>query len=110
MAQPSVVYFAVSLASALLFLMIFLIKIPELYRALKRMRTQMAARRDRKDELLADPEQMLLTEVRLEGIYRFENIEPHSSPESSEIHHQTPASRSMVPSETSIPELTVLAR
>ncbi len=80
MASVSVTYLWFFIASFLVLFLIGCVKAPECIRYWERFFRQMKARKTRGQRMLADLEKLKSDARKLEGIYRFEGIEPHHSP------------------------------
>ena len=80
MLPVSTVFLAFFCASFFVLFLIACVTAPEWVRSIRRFRGQMGARKTRSERMLADPEQLKTDARKLEGVYRFDSIEPHSSP------------------------------
>jgi hypothetical protein len=67
-------------ASLVVLFLIACVKMPEAIRGMRRFLRQMGARKTRGERMLADLEKLIADSRQLEGVYRFENVEPHRSP------------------------------
>lgn len=76
----STAFISFFLASLCVLFLIFCVKLPDLVRWSMRLIRQLSARRSRKDKILSDMEELMRDSRRLEGIYCFDNVEPHSTP------------------------------
>jgi hypothetical protein len=80
MIPVSTVYAGFFLFSLFVLFLIACVKTPEMLRSWRRFYRQTVARRRRKDRMLADLERLMTEARRLEGIYSFEQVEPHTTP------------------------------
>jgi hypothetical protein len=76
----STVYLAFFSASLFVLFLIACVKTPEAIRGMRRFLRQMGARKTRSERMLADLEKLISDSRQLEGVYRFETVEPHLSP------------------------------
>lgn len=90
----STVYLAFFSASLVVLFLIACVKMPEAIRGMRRFLRQMVARKTRSERMLADLEKLISDSRQLEGVYRFENVEPHVSPGQAEAE----AARASMPS------------
>jgi hypothetical protein len=88
----STVYLAFFSASLLVLFLIACVKMPEAIRGMRRFLRQMGARKTRSGRMLADLEKLISDSRQLEGVYRFEMVEPDVS------SGQAEAARASVPS------------
>jgi hypothetical protein len=88
----STVYLAFFSASLFVLFLIACVKMPEAIRGVRRFLRQMGARKTRSERMLADLEKLISDSRQLEGVYRFETVEPHVSPGQAE------AARASMPS------------
>jgi|GEM_PF-864001 hypothetical protein len=80
----SSVYLAFFSAALVVLLLIAGVKLPETFCGVRRFLRQMGARKTRSERMLADLEKLISDARRLEGVYRFDSIEPHVSPGQAE--------------------------
>lgn len=80
MAAVSTIYATFFLVCFFVLFLILCVKLPEMWRCFRRFCRHTAARRTRKERMLADLERLMAEARRLEGIYCFETVEPHPSP------------------------------
>ena len=92
MPPVSTVFFAFFCASLFVLFLIACVKTPEWVRSIRRFRGQMGARKTRGERMLADLEQLTTEARKLEGVYRFESIEPHSKVSQIEVASAVKAS------------------
>ena len=85
MPPVSTVFFAFFCASLFVLFLIACVKAPEWVRSIRRFQGQMGARKTRGERMLADLEQLKADARKLEGVYRFDAMEPHSSPSQAEV-------------------------
>lgn len=81
------------------FVVLFLItclKLPEAVRGIRRLALQMLARKTRNERMLADLEKLIYDARQLEGVYRFDTVEPHASPGQAETAAVTASMSSQV--------------
>jgi hypothetical protein len=76
----SIVYLAFFSASLFVLFLIACVKMPEAVRGMQRFLRQMGARKTRGERMLADLEKLIADSRQLEGVYRFDTVEPHISP------------------------------
>jgi hypothetical protein len=80
----STVYLAFFSASLFVLFLIACVKLPEAVRGTRRFLRQMGARKTRSARMLADLEKLIADSRELEGVYRFDSVEPHASPVQAE--------------------------
>ncbi len=85
MLPVSTVYALFFGSAVLVLLLIFCVRMPELWRKGRRFAKQMIARRTRQERMLADLERLMEEARRLEGVYCFERIELHHAPAKIDI-------------------------
>lgn len=90
----STVYLAFFSASLFVLFLIACVKMPEAIRGMRRFLRQMVARKTRSERMLADLEKLISDSRQLEGVYRFETVEPHVSPGQADAE----AARASIPS------------
>jgi len=90
----STVYLAFFSASLLVLFLIACVKLPEAVREMRRFLRQMGARKTRSARMLADLEKLISDSRQLEGVYRFDSVEPHVSPGQAEVAVAVAASMS----------------
>lgn len=92
----STVYLAFFGVSLVVLLLIACVKLPEALRGLRRFVLQLLARKKRNERMLADLEQLIADARQLEGTYRFDAVESHSSPGQAEAATLTASMSSKV--------------
>lgn len=92
MTPVSTVYFIFFCAALFVLFLIICAKVPEFVRSLRRFMRQMGARKTRGERMLADLEKLTSDARKLEGVYRFDSIEPHSSPSQAGVGSTVTAS------------------
>jgi Sec-independent protein translocase protein TatA len=80
----STAYFLFFCVCVGLLLLIAAVKAPEVIRSILRFMRQMRARKTRGERMLADLEKLKRDSRDLEGVYCFEAIQPHFSPDHTE--------------------------
>ncbi len=85
MAPVSTVFLMFFGASLFVLFMIACVKLPDTVRSIRRFIRQMGARKTRSERMLADLEKLSEDARELEGVYRFDSIDPHSSPSQANV-------------------------
>ena len=92
MPPVSTVFLAFFCASLFVLFLIACVKLPDWVRSIRRFQVQMGARKTRGERMLADLEQLKREARKLEGVYHFDAIEPHSSPSQAAVASAAAAS------------------